>query len=170
MYWQSQQEYESVESNTHAQNNTHQRTQANNEQNVDTMFNHMLDDSLHGMYTHLEMFSLELLFLLPKIGAPHFIFKCIMDLIQEHILHKVQSIGLSFKNCDAVIDHLSKQFQMQSLKPSIKTVSYKDKTYPTVVHNAYAMTDFHYWNQIYLQMKIYSFEAKQTWGPHLGEF
>jgi hypothetical protein len=111
----------------------------NTQPHIDFNVNHMFADMHQGSYTAEEQFSLSLLKILGNFGAPHYVYKQIMDIINQHLLNKCKNISSTFHSCSTSIQHFANRYSLNCMSPVLSTKTYEDLIYPVVTQNAIAM-------------------------------
>ena len=96
-------------------------------------------DNFSKTKSNEEIFSIELLKLLLKANTPNYIYNDIMNIVKTYLSGRINNIPPVFCNRTTAIDHFTKRYNLQSLKPKLTQLTYKNKKFPIVKCNAEAM-------------------------------
>ena len=101
--------------------------------------NHLYEDNSPGMQSHEELFSLELFNLLSDANSPNYVYDKVMTLVKKYLSLGMKNISTNYSIRNNVVRHFSTRFNMDGMKPRVKNIKYKEKTFPLVTWNAEQM-------------------------------
>ena len=98
--------------------------------------NDLFQDGCYGMQTKEELFSIELLNLMKDSDSPNYVYDEVMTLVNKYLSLGMKEIPSTFSYRKNAIKHFSRRFHMDSLKPRLSSITFKQKRFPLVTWKA----------------------------------